>query len=266
MHAPDFQSVVTGQALTGGQWMSQLFSDMNFEKIDALGKALGISSEKIIQSVQSGTALQTSATSASDVDDIVKKLWEQKSDSNAFVLGSELLKSGAKENIQKCSLLGDWVGFTSPLALAVDNLVRSDQSVDIVLQELQGLHEKMVQTGSARHDNWQYSIVSILTRACDSLGVHSPQVIAIAQVAIQQNWLEPEHCPHTEAGTLHVLLKRLDAINELKASVQRLLKNWYTHFYGKKRDTDIYIRIILGAVSPLALPIYSGHSPMLEAR
>ncbi|WP_230459827.1 hypothetical protein, partial [Sansalvadorimonas verongulae] len=132
-----------------------------------------------------------------------------------------------KENIKSCSLLGNRLTSHSSLALAVCRLVRANQLVDIVLKELQELHEKIVQRGLARRDDWQYSIVKILTRACDYLGVHSPQVIAIAQVAIQQNWLEPEHYP--EAGALHVLLKRLDAVNELKPLVERRLKNWYAH-------------------------------------
>ncbi|WP_230459792.1 hypothetical protein, partial [Sansalvadorimonas verongulae] len=59
-------------------------------------------------------------------------------------------------------------------------------------------------------------------------------------------------------------MKKLDAANELKPLVQRLLKNWYAHFLGKKRDTSICIREILNAASPLDLPIYSGHSPLLE--
>ncbi|MTI11689.1 hypothetical protein, partial [Sansalvadorimonas verongulae] len=144
-------------------------------------------------------------------------------------------------------------------------LVHPDKPVDIVLQELQDLHEKMVHSGLVRYDNWQFSIVSILTRAYKSLGVHSPQFIAIARVAIQQKWLEPEHCPRTDARILHDLLKKMDAVNELKSSVQRLLKNWYVHFWGKKRDMDDYIRRVLDAAPPLVLPKYSGHSPTLEA-
>ncbi|WP_230459977.1 hypothetical protein, partial [Sansalvadorimonas verongulae] len=37
------------------------------------------------------------------------------------------------------------------------------------------------------------------------------------------------------------------------------------HFFGKKRDHNSYIRKILDAASPLTLPVYSGHSPTLEA-
>ncbi|WP_196221053.1 hypothetical protein, partial [Sansalvadorimonas verongulae] len=136
-----------------------------------------------------------------------------------------------KENIKSCSLFGNWAASTSSLASVVDGLVRSDQPVDIVLQELQGLHEKMVQSSLANRSDWQSSIVWILTWASDRLGIHSPKVIAIAQVAIQQNWLAPEHCPDTNAGTLHVLLKRLDAANELRPLVQHCLKNWYAHFF-----------------------------------
>ncbi|WP_230459914.1 hypothetical protein, partial [Sansalvadorimonas verongulae] len=65
---------------------------MSPEKMTALAKALGISQEKLIESVQSGTALPASAISAPRIDDIVKNLWEQEPDSNAFILGSELLK------------------------------------------------------------------------------------------------------------------------------------------------------------------------------
>ncbi|WP_230459978.1 hypothetical protein, partial [Sansalvadorimonas verongulae] len=76
-------------------------------------------------------------------------------------------------------MLGNWFGSHSPLAVTVNGLVRADQPVDIVLQELLDLHEKMVQRGLARRDDWQYSIVKILTWACNRLGAHSPQVIAI---------------------------------------------------------------------------------------
>ncbi|MTI11647.1 hypothetical protein, partial [Sansalvadorimonas verongulae] len=261
MHTPNFQPVVKGVALTGcDQWMSRISSSTNSETIALLAEAFGSSPEKIIKSVQSGTALPTSATSAPEIDNIVKKLWGQKPDSNTFVLGSELLKSRVKENLKSCSLLGNWFCSHSSLALAVRGLVRANQPVDIVLQELQDLHGKIVQRGLARRDDWQYSIVSILTQACDYLGVHPPQVIAIAKVAIQQNWLEPENFPDSEARTLHSLLKRLDAVSELKPLVHRLLKNWYVHFWGKKRDHSSYIRKILDAASPLTLPMYSGHS------
>ncbi|WP_196220845.1 hypothetical protein, partial [Sansalvadorimonas verongulae] len=160
-------------------------------KIAALAKALGTSKEELSKSLQSGTALPASVISAPKIDTIVKKLWRQKSDSNAFVLGSELLKSEVKENIESCSLLGNWLDSHSQLALAVSGLVCADQPVDIVLQELQDLHEKIVQKGLARRDDWQFSIVWILARVCKSLGIHSPQLIVIARVAIQQNWLEP---------------------------------------------------------------------------
>ncbi|WP_230460019.1 hypothetical protein, partial [Sansalvadorimonas verongulae] len=237
---------------------------MNPEKMAALAKALRISQEELIGSVQSGTALPASATSALNVDDIVKELWEQEPDSDAFILGSELLKSEDKPDINGCYLLGSWFGSESSLAQGVGALVRRDKPVDFVLQELQDLHEKMVHSGLVGRDDWQYTIVWILTRACKSLGVHSPQFIAIARVAIQQNWLEPENCPDREARTLHDLLKKMGAVNEFKSSVQRRLKNWYAHSFAKKRDQNSCIRKILCAASPLALPMYSGHSSTLE--
>ncbi|MTI11851.1 transglutaminase domain-containing protein, partial [Sansalvadorimonas verongulae] len=93
-HTPNFQPVVKGMVLTGRyQWMSQISPDMSPEKIAVLAKALGVSQEVLIGSLQSGTALPTSATSAPEIDDIVRKLWLQDSDSNAFILGSELLRS-----------------------------------------------------------------------------------------------------------------------------------------------------------------------------
>ncbi|WP_230460219.1 hypothetical protein, partial [Sansalvadorimonas verongulae] len=184
----------------------------------ALAKALGISQEQLSRSVQSGTALPTSEKSALSVDTVVQNLWFQKADSNAFVLGSELLKSEDKPDFRKCSLLGHWFGDSSPLAWAIDGLVRSGQPVDIVLQELQDLHEKMVQSGLVSRCDWQYSMACILT----PLSICSPQLIAIARVVIQQNWLEPADCPASRAETLHNLLKKLDAVNELKPLVQRL--------------------------------------------
>ncbi|MTI11935.1 hypothetical protein E1189_02495 [Sansalvadorimonas verongulae] len=60
-------------------------------------------------------------------------------------------------------------------------------------------------------------------------------------------------------------MKKLDAVNELKPLVERLLKNWYVHFLGKKRGTNGDIRRILSVASPLAPPMYSGHSPTLES-
>ncbi|WP_196221093.1 transglutaminase-like domain-containing protein, partial [Sansalvadorimonas verongulae] len=137
VHVPNFQSVVCGLALTGiNQWMAQFFRNMNPEKIAALARALGISSEEIIQSLQSGTALPASATSVRRIVDIIRNLWEARPDSNAFVLGSEILKSEEKPDIEQRSLLGSWFGDHSSLASAVGGLVRSDQPVDIVLQEL----------------------------------------------------------------------------------------------------------------------------------
>ncbi|WP_230460067.1 hypothetical protein, partial [Sansalvadorimonas verongulae] len=154
---------------------------MNPEKIAELEKTLGVSQSTFTGSVQSGTALPASSTSAPKVDDIVQKLWKQRADSNAFALGCELLKSEDKPDLKQRSLLGHWFSSSSPLALAAGDFVRSGQPVDIVLQGLQGLHEKMVQSGLVWRVDWQYSILRILTRTCECLGVHSPQVIAIAQ-------------------------------------------------------------------------------------
>ncbi|WP_196221008.1 hypothetical protein, partial [Sansalvadorimonas verongulae] len=240
--------------------MSQSLRSMSPEKMTALAKALGISQEKLTESVQGGTALPTDAASTLKIDDIIKNLWEKKADSNAFVLGCEFLKHVDKPSLEECSLLGNWFSYTSPLALAVGGLVRSDQPVDIVLQELQDLHGKMVQSGLVSHSDWLYSMACIL----GPLSICSPHFRAIAQVAIQQNWFEPANCFDSRAETLHDLLEKLDAVNELKPLVQRLLKNWYVHFLGRKRDKSFYIKQILGSVSPLTLPVYSGYSPTLE--
>ncbi|MTI11676.1 hypothetical protein, partial [Sansalvadorimonas verongulae] len=244
--------------------MSQLFSHMNPEKVAALTETLGISLENIIQSVQSGTALPASTASALKLHNIIRKLWGGKSDIHAFVLGCELLKSKDEPDISECSLLGSRATSTSQLVLVVDGLVRSAQPVDSVIQELQGLHEKMVQSGLVSHSNWQYTIIRILTEVARPPGSCLPQFIAAAQVAIQQNWLEPEYCPDDRAEALYDLLKKLDAVNELKPLVQRLLKNWYAHFLGKTIDKGS-IRWMLGTASPFALPMCSGHSPILEA-
>ncbi|WP_230459979.1 hypothetical protein, partial [Sansalvadorimonas verongulae] len=84
IHTPNFQLAVSGMTPTGrNQWMSQISPDMNPDRIAELAKALGGSQEELIESVQSGTALPASVISAPEIDDIVKKLWEQVPDSNA---------------------------------------------------------------------------------------------------------------------------------------------------------------------------------------
>ncbi|WP_230460262.1 hypothetical protein, partial [Sansalvadorimonas verongulae] len=236
---------------------------MSPEKIAVLAKALGVSQKTLIGSVQSGTALPTSETSVLGINDIIRNLWEKNADSDAFVLGSKLLISEDKPDYRGRHLLGSWFGSSSSLAQGVSRLLHPDKPVDIVLQELQDLYKKMVQSGLVRYGDWQYTILCILTQACNSLGIYSSQFITIAQVAIEKNWLDPVNCPVNGAAILHSLLKKLDAVKELKPLVQHLLKDWYVHFLGRK-DMDSCIRKILGDASPLALPMCSGHSPTLE--
>ena len=256
---PVFSATRKGLSVrTGGQKMSQILKKMSPEQIAALAKVLGVNPEGVDSAIQSGTALPTQGVGS--IAEMVERLW-QKGDQSSFILGSELLKS--KDNLEdkEASLAGSWFRESSPMATCV---LHSDLSSDAVQQELQQLHAKMVDTGAVPLSYWQYSIIQILQNACDHYGATSSAVVTFARKALEQGWLNPL-LPDFLAMPLHRLLKKLEAVDEVKPLVTRALQDWYNHFPGKKSEYDDVSRV-LKKCSPSDVPeIHGGSSPTLES-
>ena len=236
-------------------------------QIKTLATVLEVSPAEVSRAIQSGTELPVSAAKRiKSNSDIVRKLWEPNHDESGFLLGSALLCNKEKLDSDEVCLAGNKFSKRSQLASGVELLIHPDKSPDSVLQELQRLHAKIIGNDSMRISDWQYSMLCILENACRHCDVDSPPVIAVVWLAFGQEWVNPYKMMPFFAMRWHKLLKKLEAVEEIKPLVKRTLQDWYNHFPGSTRDIFGYMSEALRVCkSHHVYGIHGGKSPAVEA-
>ncbi|WP_281645455.1 AAA family ATPase [Parendozoicomonas sp. Alg238-R29] len=234
-HENNFPTGKKGISLAAGsQKLNDTLRGMNPQEMAAMAQALGITSEEVVSSAHSGLALPASQTFLTRAE-VIEKLWEQGSESG-FSLGCRFLKDLDKLDFHERNLLGCCTTKSKQLADAVIYALEKSVPPCIITKELKELHHTYVVDDQVSSSHWQHTIQEMFEGIKDRFGIESHQMLVIAQVALENNWLSPADENSTSYLPLLALLNQLHSINILRPFVQKNLLNWYIHCQTKQID------------------------------
>ncbi|WP_257288310.1 transglutaminase-like domain-containing protein, partial [Endozoicomonas sp. SESOKO2] len=204
----------------------------------ALAKACGVSLEELNRILES--ALPAANL---DIHKVARKLWEEK-DLTGFSLGVSILESletdllGHREK-ELVSVVSRYPGHICKSMSDAVIRILSDSDKDLVTEQLNLLHSKMIDQAGVSRYQWLTSMVYTLAK-CDPA---TPSFILFAREALESGWLDPLPTYESEvmrADCHHWLLERLEDVDELKVQATHCLKKWYGELLSREKNSQVW--------------------------